>query len=126
MPQRRRVLPDYSFCFVAHQVKDSVEFEVEMQESFRVFRRTITEKYKFRTQYSKLQNLSIKLGNKGFPPKKLFGNKDPKFIEQRKQELQNYLNAKALEKSPEFLEFVRQIQHAAFVADSKTEFKLPL
>lgn len=27
-PRARRVLPDYSFKFVAHRVKDSVEYEI--------------------------------------------------------------------------------------------------
>lgn len=34
-----------------------------------------------------LQRLNEKVGSKHFPPKKYFGNKDKKFVEQRKKQL---------------------------------------
>lgn len=66
--------------FGKHKVGDSVEYEVELHESFKVFRKTITEKYKFKTQYSKLEKLNEKLGGDNFPGKKWFGNKSAEFI----------------------------------------------
>jgi hypothetical protein len=41
-----------------------------------VFKKTVTEKYHFKTRYSKLEKLNEKINGKGFPPKKLFGNKN--------------------------------------------------
>lgn len=36
--------------------------------------------------------LHKKIGDKNFPKKKIFGNKDPAFLEKRKKELESYLN----------------------------------
>lgn len=55
----------------------------------------------------------------------MFGNKEPKFIEKRKQDLEKYLNDQAAKKTPEFLEFIKQIKSANFYADYKLDFKLP-
>ena len=121
----RKRLPDYSFKFTAYEVKDSVEYEIQLLEKFKVFRKTITENYNFKSKYSKLQSLSEKLGSKGFPPKKLFGNKNPKFITKRMQQLEDYLNARAAEKSPQFLQFIKQIKQASLYAEFNDGFKLP-
>lgn len=102
-----------------------MEYEVELHESFKVFRKIITEKYKFRTQYSKLEKLSQKLGKDRFPGKKWFGNKEADFIEKRKKELESYLNQIAKSRRPEFLEFVYQIKQANLIADYSKPFGLP-
>jgi len=42
MPLERKIMPKYSFSFGKHIVGDFVEYEVELIESFKVFRKTIT------------------------------------------------------------------------------------
>lgn len=39
-----------------------------------------------------LESLNDKIKGKGFPPKKIFGNKNKDFIEKRKKDLEIYLN----------------------------------
>lgn len=39
-----------------------------------------------------LEKLNEKLGKSSFPPKKFFGNKDKKFVAERKTLLEFYLN----------------------------------
>ena len=78
--KKNKLLPRYSFKFITHKITDTVEYEVFLFEKFVILGRTIVQKYNFKTRYSKLLNLSAKLGEKGFPPKKIFGNKDQKFI----------------------------------------------
>jgi hypothetical protein len=123
--RQRMVMPNYSFVFGEHRVGESVEYEVELHESFKVFRKVVTEKYKFRTRYSMLESLSSRVGSRGFPPKKWFGNKDPEFIEERKGQLQEYLNRLAKGRSKEFFHFVLQIKEAHLEADFNKTFTLP-
>lgn len=73
----KKIMPKYSFRIVEHSIGDNVEYQVELLESFKVFKKTITEIYKFKTRYSKLEALHQKVGGKGFPGKKIFGNKNP-------------------------------------------------
>jgi hypothetical protein len=61
-PKSKKIMPKYTFVFGKHVVGDSVEYEVELIESFKVFRKTINESYKFKTRYSKLENLHKKAG----------------------------------------------------------------
>jgi hypothetical protein len=61
---------------------------------------TITEVYKFKTRYSKLEALHNKIGGSKFPPKKLFGNKNKQFVEKRMRDLECYLNGLCTERSP--------------------------
>lgn len=91
----RRLILEYNFKFGDYKIGDSVIYDVELTESFRVLGRTVCEKYQFRTQYSKLEKLSEKLKSGQFPEKKWLGNKSVSFIEKRKLLLQNYLNKMA-------------------------------
>lgn len=52
--KRKKIIPKYAFKIVEHSIGDSVEYQVELLESFKVFRKTIAEVYKFKTRYSKL------------------------------------------------------------------------
>ena len=58
----------------------------------------MVNKYHFKTRYSMLEILDRKLGGKGFPQKKYWGNKKPSFIEKRKVDLEKYLNKVARSK----------------------------
>jgi hypothetical protein len=49
--------------------------------------RRISNLVEFRTRYSMLEKLNSKLGKSSFPPKKLFGNKDIKFVDKRRKQL---------------------------------------
>ena len=74
----------------------------------------MVNKYHFQTRYSLLEALDEKLGGKGFPEKKFFGNKKPSFVERRRKELSEYLNRVANSGKPEFLGFVKQIKDTDF------------
>lgn len=122
---RKAIVPNYCFKIVNYSIGENVEYEVELVQSFLVFRKNITEVYKFKTRYSKLKALNDKIGGKGFPVKKYFGNKNKDFIEKRKKELEVYLNGLCAGKSREFYNFVLQIKTLSFEADKKKHFRLP-
>ena len=63
-----------------YKIRDSVEYEVKMFESYVVLGRKIRNSYTFKTRYSMLEKLSEKVGTTGFPPKKIFGNKKESFV----------------------------------------------
>jgi len=63
-----------------------------MCECFKVLGRRQTNKIVFRTRYSMLEKLNEKIQKASFPGKKLFGNKDPKFIKTRSKQLEVFLN----------------------------------
>ncbi|XP_037363478.1 sorting nexin-29 isoform X2 [Talpa occidentalis] len=59
----------------------------------------------FRTLHHKLQNKYPQVRAYNFPPKKAIGNKDAKFVEERRKQLQNYLRSvmnKVVQMVPEF------------------------
>ncbi|XP_043379166.1 sorting nexin-29 isoform X3 [Chelonia mydas] len=59
----------------------------------------------FRTLHHKLQNKYHQVRTFNFPPKKAIGNKDAKFVEERRKQLQNYLRNvmnKIIQTVPEF------------------------
>jgi hypothetical protein len=87
-----------------------VEYNVVLVEKYKVFGKTITKKYEFRTRYSMLEVLDRKLGGMELPGKKFFGNKDRSFVEKRKVDLEAYLNKVARSNKPEFYRFVKQIK----------------
>lgn len=122
---RRQTLPEYSFSITNYHIGESVEYDIVLLESFKVFRKTITEKYKFKTRYSKLQMLNQKIGGKAFPSKKLFGNKNKDFVQKRKKELECYLNGLCSGMHPQFLSFIAQIKNSSLEACYRTPFRLP-
>jgi hypothetical protein len=63
--------------------------------------------------------LDRKLGGQDFPGKKMFGSKNPEFVEKRRVQLQEYLNKVGKSKSSEFLKFVKQIKDSQFNKDLK-------
>uniref|UniRef100_A0A8C9KHP2 Sorting nexin 29 n=1 Tax=Panthera tigris altaica TaxID=74533 RepID=A0A8C9KHP2_PANTA len=59
----------------------------------------------FRGLHHKLQNKYPQVRGYSFPPKKAIGNKDAKFVEERRKQLQNYLRSvmnKVIQVAPEF------------------------
>ncbi|ELW67656.1 Sorting nexin-29 [Tupaia chinensis] len=59
----------------------------------------------FRSLHHKLQNKYPQVRAYNFPPKKAIGNKDAKFVEERRKQLQNYLRSvmnKVIQVVPEF------------------------
>ncbi|XP_040829245.1 sorting nexin-29 [Ochotona curzoniae] len=59
----------------------------------------------FRSLHHKLQNTYPQVQAYSFPPKKAIGNKDAKFVEERRKQLQNYLRSvmnKVIQAVPEF------------------------
>uniref|UniRef100_A0ABI7W902 Sorting nexin 29 n=1 Tax=Felis catus TaxID=9685 RepID=A0ABI7W902_FELCA len=59
----------------------------------------------FRALHHKLQNKYPQVRGYSFPPKKAIGNKDAKFVEERRKQLQNYLRSvmnKVIQVAPEF------------------------
>ncbi|KAL4835881.1 hypothetical protein H8958_007223 [Nasalis larvatus] len=59
----------------------------------------------FRSLHHKLQNKYPQVRAYNFPPKKAIGNKDAKFVEERRKQLQNYLRSvmnKVIQMVPEF------------------------
>ncbi|XP_045398580.1 sorting nexin-29 isoform X2 [Lemur catta] len=59
----------------------------------------------FRSLHHKLQNKYPQVRACNFPPKKAIGNKDAKFVEERRKQLQNYLRSimnKVIQMVPEF------------------------
>ena len=59
----------------------------------------------FRSLHHKLQNKYQQVRTFNFPPKKAIGNKDAKFVEERRKQLQNYLRNvmnKVIQTVPEF------------------------
>ncbi|XP_053785239.1 sorting nexin-29 isoform X5 [Desmodus rotundus] len=59
----------------------------------------------FRSLHHKLQNKYPQVRSYNFPPKKAIGNKDAKFVEERRKQLQNYLRNvmnKVIQMVPEF------------------------
>ncbi|XP_071067444.1 sorting nexin-29 isoform X1 [Dasypus novemcinctus] len=59
----------------------------------------------FRSLHHKLQNKYPQVRAYNFPPKKAIGNKDAKFVEERRKQLQNYLRSvmnKVIQMAPEF------------------------
>nr|XP_025858917.1 sorting nexin-29 isoform X2 [Vulpes vulpes] len=59
----------------------------------------------FRSLHHKLQNKYPQVRGYSFPPKKAIGNKDAKFVEERRKQLQNYLRSvmnKVIQVAPEF------------------------
>uniref|UniRef100_L7N2F2 Sorting nexin 29 n=1 Tax=Ornithorhynchus anatinus TaxID=9258 RepID=L7N2F2_ORNAN len=59
----------------------------------------------FRSLHHKLQNKYPQVRAYNFPPKKAIGNKDAKFVEERRKQLQNYLRSvmnKIIQTVPEF------------------------
>ncbi|XP_074866535.1 sorting nexin-29 isoform X2 [Carettochelys insculpta] len=59
----------------------------------------------FRSLHHKLQNKYHQVRTFNFPPKKAIGNKDAKFVEERRKQLQNYLRSvmnKVIQTIPEF------------------------
>ncbi|XP_057342904.1 sorting nexin-29 isoform X7 [Manis pentadactyla] len=59
----------------------------------------------FRSLHHKLQNKYPQVRSYNFPPKKAIGNKDAKFVEERRKQLQNYLRHvmnKVIQVVPEF------------------------
>jgi hypothetical protein len=71
-----------------------------------------------------LEALDAKVGGMGLPGKKLFGNKNPAFLEKRKVELEAYLNRLARCPKPEFLKFVKQIKDNEFNVSLKQKFSI--
>ncbi|KAG8432943.1 hypothetical protein GDO86_017272, partial [Hymenochirus boettgeri] len=60
----------------------------------------------FRSLHHKLENKYLLVRNFHFPPKKAIGNKDAKFVEERRKQLQNYLRNimnKVIQTLPEFV-----------------------
>jgi hypothetical protein len=105
-------------------VGEAVEYQVVLIESFKVFKKTISETYKFKTRYSKLEALHRRAGGQGFPGKKIFGNKDPLFIEERKKQLEAYLNGIANSNNRELLKLVSQIKQTHLEETLKSGFRL--
>ncbi|XP_076997878.1 sorting nexin-29 isoform X2 [Tamandua tetradactyla] len=59
----------------------------------------------FRSLHHRLQNKYPQVRAYNFPPKKAIGNKDAKFVEERRKQLQNYLRSvmnKVIQMAPEF------------------------
>ncbi len=64
-----------------------MEYNVVLNEKYKILGRTVINKFNFKTRYSMLEVLDGKLGGMGLPGKKIFGNKSPSFVEKRKSEL---------------------------------------
>jgi PX domain len=82
-------------------VGEHIEYIVE------VYDKVSGDTWKFRRRYSYLRNFHKQLKSLDsrlpeFPPKKVFGSKNPRFLEQRRSELENYFNA--LVKIPKLME----------------------
>ena len=71
-----------------------------------------------------LEALDRKLGGLDFPSKKIFGNKNPSFVEKRKKELESYLNRVARGGKKEFLKFVKQIKDCEYNLSLDKKFHL--
>lgn len=80
LPDVAKRMPQYFFEFVGVSITDHVEYIVIMREEYQIFKRKMVNKYEFRTRYSLLEALDSKVGGRGLPGKKLFGNKDPSFV----------------------------------------------
>lgn len=81
------MLPSYSFTITDYSIGEHVEYNVLLVESYKIFRKTITKSYSFRTRYSKLEMLDERLGGMGLPAKKWFGSRSVEFVERRRGEL---------------------------------------
>uniref|UniRef100_A0A2K5Q1G3 Sorting nexin 29 n=1 Tax=Cebus imitator TaxID=2715852 RepID=A0A2K5Q1G3_CEBIM len=79
---------------------------------YQVYIRIKDDEWNIYRRYTELRSLHHKLQNKypqvrayNFPPKKAIGNKDAKFVEERRKQLQNYLRSvmnKVIQMVPEF------------------------
>lgn len=72
------------------QVDDYIEFVIEVSQ------KESGEAWRFKRRYSQLRDIhkqfkSLDSRVPEFPPKKLFGSKNPKFLLQRKSDIENYL-----------------------------------
>jgi hypothetical protein len=97
---------------------------VVLREEFKILGRPVVRTYNFSTRYSMLESLDRRMGGKGLPGKKLFGNKSREFVEKRRGELERYLNRVAGGREPEFYRFVKQIKDCSFNASLKEKFSL--
>nr|XP_051703780.1 sorting nexin-29 isoform X3 [Oryctolagus cuniculus] len=90
----------------SHPVRSARELRLEVyirikDDEWNVYRR-YTE---FRSLHHKLQNAYPQVRAYNFPPKKAIGNKDAKFVEERRKQLQSYLRSvmnKVIQAVPEF------------------------
>jgi len=119
-----RLCPNYSFTFTTYDIGNHVEYNVVLNLTYKILSRTVINKYSFKTRYSMLEVLDAKLGEMGLPSKKLFGNKNPSFIEKRKVELEVYLNRVARSGKAEFYKFVKQIKDHEFNVSLKEKFSI--
>lgn len=71
-----------------------------------------------------LEGLDEKLGGLGLPAKKWFGNKNPAFVEKRKEELVSYLNKAARCRKIPFYKFVKQIKDTDYNASLNEAFSI--
>ena len=74
------------------QVGEHIEFIIEIQD------KETGESWKFLRRYSYLRDAHKQIKSLDsrvpeFPPKKIFGSKNPRFLEQRRTDLENYFNA---------------------------------
>ena len=116
--------PHYSFTFMSYEIGDHVEYRVVLNESYKILGRTVINKCEFKTRYSMLEVLDRKVGEMALPGKKIFGNRNPDFVEKRKVDLENYLNRVARCGKAEFFKFVKQIKNNEFNASLNQRFSI--
>ncbi|KAF6127351.1 sorting nexin 29 [Phyllostomus discolor] len=100
LTQDQRFPKSRSLLFPSDNLINKVYIRIKDDE-WNVYRR-YTE---FRSLHHKLQNKYPQVRAYNFPPKKAIGNKDAKFVEERRKQLQNYLRNvmnKVIQMVPEF------------------------
>ena len=83
-------------------LKAHVEYQVLVTDS------RLQQAWSFKTRYSQIRALHLKLApNSNFPPRRLFGNTRPAFVEERLLHLQQYFDGLPLEvlQSTAFIDF---------------------
>ena len=108
------LLQRYTFKITGYQIKEAVEYQIQLVEKRLVRGKVCLTESHFTTRYSKLLRLHEQLEPIAeFPPKKFFNSTKPEFLEIRRKQLELYLNEIAKEDSQTFEEFVRQIRKAS-------------
>ena len=108
-------------------IGDHIEFILE------VYDKNLGENWNFHRRYSYLRDAHKQIKSLDsrvpeFPPRKMFGSKNPRFLEQRRGELEEYFNA--IVKIPKILEnsFVKDLlrpQDAVFTKTSPVQAVTP-
>ncbi len=91
--ESKYIRPTYIFTIVSYSIGSHVEYLVQMEEIYGIFGEKKVNKYMFKTRYSLLEKLNEVVKSPLFPPKKIFGNSNVKFVEKRKKDLENFLNS---------------------------------